>query len=344
MPKNTRRVTVTRTVTFTTTIDQPGRPDETDANMLTLLGGAAGTTGLLSIGELLAGSNLANNGVINRGNWSITGTSSNVESYITRPQNAALSLGQRIAPIYPVVGNEAAMGKLYVVTVAGTTANSATEPTWSTTDGGTTTDGTVTYRTIPKFPNIKPYTASTVFAVGSIFSPATAVVTGAISATTLTVSAVTSGTLTVGSRITGTGVAAGTVISALGTGTGGVGTYTVSISQTVASTTITGSSSAKEYLVTTANTAAASTPTFTSYDTIGVAMTFQTSGSAICIAGCATYAFQTQYALGDVVKPSAASSEEYLVITAGKSDITALTVATVGGTVIRGTVNFERIA
>jgi hypothetical protein len=74
----------------------------------------------------------------------------------------------------------------------------------------------------------------------AIGGTASAVVTGAISGTTLTVSAVTSGTLAVGTRITGTGITAGTNITVLGTGTGGVGTYTVSASQTVSSTTITG--------------------------------------------------------------------------------------------------------
>jgi len=66
-----------------------------------------------------------------------------------------------------------------------------------------------------------------------------AVVTGAIAATTLTVSAVTSGALAVGQTISGAGVTGGTTITALGTGTGGAGTYTVSVSQTVASTTVT---------------------------------------------------------------------------------------------------------
>ncbi|MDR3373159.1 MAG: DUF2793 domain-containing protein [Ancalomicrobiaceae bacterium] len=65
------------------------------------------------------------------------------------------------------------------------------------------------------------------------------VFTGAISGTTLTVSAVASGTLQVGQVLSGSGVTAGTTITALGTGTGGTGTYTVSASQTVASTTIT---------------------------------------------------------------------------------------------------------
>ena len=67
-------------------------------------------------------------------------------------------------------------------------------------------------------------------------------VTGSITATTLTVSAVGSGTLQVGDAVFGTGVAANTVITALGTGVGGTGTYTVNNSQTVSSTTLTGPS------------------------------------------------------------------------------------------------------
>jgi hypothetical protein len=66
-----------------------------------------------------------------------------------------------------------------------------------------------------------------------------AVFTASISGTTMTVSAVTSGTIYVGCLITGTGVTANTTITAFGTGSGGVGTYTVSQSQTVVSTTIT---------------------------------------------------------------------------------------------------------
>jgi hypothetical protein len=65
-----------------------------------------------------------------------------------------------------------------------------------------------------------------------------AVVTGSISGTTLTVTAVTSGTISKYAMVTGTNVISGTQITALGTGTGRTGTYTVSISQTVASTTI----------------------------------------------------------------------------------------------------------
>lgn len=173
MSKNTRRVTVTRTATFTATVDLPGRPEETDANMLVALGGSAGTTGTLSIGELLSGS-IANNGSISRANWSVTGTSVNIEPYITRPTSTALTLGARIASVKPVSGNEGALAKLFVVTTAGTTGSSNTEPTWTLTDGGTTTDNTVTYRTIPKFPTITTYAQSTVYAVGALFRPSAA--------------------------------------------------------------------------------------------------------------------------------------------------------------------------
>ena len=71
-----------------------------------------------------------------------------------------------------------------------------------------------------------------------ISNPSAATFTGSISGTTLTVSSVLSGTLAVGQAIFGQGIAQNTVITALGTGSGGAGTYTVSDSQTVSSTTI----------------------------------------------------------------------------------------------------------
>lgn len=59
--------------------------------------------------------------------------------------------------------------------------------------------------------------------------------TGSIAGTTLTVSAVDFGTLSIGRPVFGSGVAANTVITALGTGSGGIGTYTVSPTQTITS-------------------------------------------------------------------------------------------------------------
>lgn len=60
---------------------------------------------------------------------------------------------------------------------------------------------------------------------------------------TMTVSAVTSGVLGVGDTLSGSGVTAGTAITALGTGTGGAGTYIVNNNAVVASTTITAGTS-----------------------------------------------------------------------------------------------------
>lgn len=73
--------------------------------------------------------------------------------------------------------------------------------------------------------------------IGSANTP-DAQFTATISGTTMTVSAVAAGTLAVGELLVdGGSVLPGTVITALGTGTGGTGTYTISPSQTVASPT-----------------------------------------------------------------------------------------------------------
>ena len=63
--------------------------------------------------------------------------------------------------------------------------------------------------------------------------------TGSIATTTLTITAVLQGDpIVIGAWVNGTGVTAGTYITGYGTGTGGVGTYTVNVSQTASSTTI----------------------------------------------------------------------------------------------------------
>lgn len=58
---------------------------------------------------------------------------------------------------------------------------------------------------------------------------------GSISGTTLTVTSMVSATIIVGQNVNGAGVTANTIIIAEGTGTGGVGTYTVNHSQSVSS-------------------------------------------------------------------------------------------------------------
>lgn len=80
------------------------------------------------------------------------------------------------------------------------------------------------------FINTKPVIIGVPFEDGAVF-------TATISSATMTVSAVASGVLSVGQRVFATGVTTGTFITALGTGAGSTGTYTISPSQTVSTAT-----------------------------------------------------------------------------------------------------------
>jgi hypothetical protein len=96
-------------------------------------------------------------------------------------------------------------------------------------------DGNTRYqghgRTASAFPN-------NLLTVAGVTEQDTATFTADITGTTMTVTGVTSGILSVGQQVYGSGVSQLTRITALGTGTGNTGTYTVSTSQTVASTTM----------------------------------------------------------------------------------------------------------
>lgn len=83
--------------------------------------------------------------------------------------------------------------------------------------------------------------SSTTVTASLLNNMTTPVFTGSISTAfggTLTVTAVANGTLAIGQTIQGAGVAAGTRITAFSSGTGGTGTYLVSVSQTVSSETM----------------------------------------------------------------------------------------------------------
>jgi len=76
--------------------------------------------------------------------------------------------------------------------------------------------------------------------MGTGLRPYTSTFTGSIATTTLTVTAMLSGSpIVLGMYIDGSSVTDGSYITAFGTGTGGIGTYTVSASSTASSTTIT---------------------------------------------------------------------------------------------------------
>ena len=76
--------------------------------------------------------------------------------------------------------------------------------------------------------------------MGTGIRPYTTTFTGSMATTTLTVTALLSGSpIVVGMYVDGSSVTDGTYITALGTGTGGTGTYTINQSVTASSTTMT---------------------------------------------------------------------------------------------------------
>jgi hypothetical protein len=76
--------------------------------------------------------------------------------------------------------------------------------------------------------------------MGTGLRPYSTTFTGSMSGTTLTVTAMLTGSpITVGVFVDGTSVTDGTYITAMGTGTGGTGTYTINQSVTASSTTMT---------------------------------------------------------------------------------------------------------
>jgi hypothetical protein len=146
----------------------------------------------------------------------------------------SLKWGTDIAPVIDPAGTT-------IVSSATVTITNASPAVITWTNHGLTEDDIVRFTTTGSLPNgltvgtsyyVIPLTVDTFKVCGP------SVVTGSIAGTTLTVSAVSSGTVAVGQYLSGTGVTSGTRITALGTGSGGVGTYTVSVSQTVSSTSI----------------------------------------------------------------------------------------------------------
>ena len=123
-----------------------------------------------------------------------------------------------------------------------------------------------------------------------ISSPANAVFTGSVSATTLTVTNVSSGTLAIGQSLYGVGVSAETVITALGSGTGGVGTYTINVSQTVSARSLNSTATGARFTATIAGTTL--TVSAVATGTIYVGQTIQgagvTAGTVVTALGTGT--------------------------------------------------------
>ena len=121
-----------------------------------------------------------------------------------------------------------------------------------------------------------------------ISNPSNAIFTGSISGTTLTVTAVSSGTIAINQSLSGIGVTSETIITALGSGSGGVGTYTVNLSQTLASGTLNSSTVGAKFTASISGTTM--TVTAVASGTIYLGQTIQGSGNT---AGTIVSAFIT---------------------------------------------------
>ncbi|CAB4123399.1 hypothetical protein UFOVP41_51 [uncultured Caudovirales phage] len=162
-----------------------------------------------------------------------------------------------------------------------------------------------------------------------ISNPSSAQFIGSISGTTLTVTLMKSGTIATGQQLFGSGVVPETVITGLGTGTGGVGTYTINNTQTIASEVfdsaavaakVTGSISGTILTV----TAVASGTIYPGQTIQGTGVTTGTIVTALGGSAAISYSITaagTGYAVGDTI-----------TVTGGiYSQQTTYTVATIGG-------------
>jgi len=163
-----------------------------------------------------------------------------------------------------------------------------------------------------------------------VSNPAAATFSGTISGTTLTVSLMKSGTIAAGQQLFGLGVTAETVITALGTGTGGVGTYTINISHSIgtqqdfnsatAGAVVTGSISGTTLTV----TAVTSGTLYPGQTVQGTGITAGTIITALGGSAALSYSITaagTGYAVGDTIT----------VVGGVYSAQTTYTVATIGG-------------
>jgi hypothetical protein len=183
-----------------------------------------------------------------------------------------------------------------------------------------------------------------------ISNPNAAEFLGSTSTTTLTVTSMKSGTLAVGQQLFGIGVVPGTIITSLGTGSGGTGTYGINITQTVSSQTLSTAATAAQ--VTGSISGTVMTVTAVSGGTLYPGQTIQgtgvTAGTIItALGGTAALSFSitaagTGYAVGDTITVTGgvySQQATYTVSTVGGSGtVTGLTTVSNGVyTIVPGT-------
>ena len=182
-----------------------------------------------------------------------------------------------------------------------------------------------------------------------ISNPSSAKFDGYISGTTLNVTLMKSGTIAVGQQVLADGILPETVITALGTGTGGVGTYTVNRTQTLAAQEIntaavgaivTGSISGTTMTVT-AVTSGILYPGQTIQGTGVTAGTVLTALGGSAVLSTAITTGGTGYAVGDTITVTGGVYSQqaiYTVATVAAGVVTALTVVSNGVyTIVPGT-------
>jgi hypothetical protein len=184
-----------------------------------------------------------------------------------------------------------------------------------------------------------------------ISNPSAAQFIGSVgpSSTTLTVTTMKSGTIAVGQQLFGVGVTPETVITALGTGTGGVGNYTINISQTEPSEVF--NTAAVAARVTGSISGTVLTVTAVTSGTLYPGQTIQgtgvTAGTIItALGGSAALSFAitsggTGYAVGDTITVTGgvySQQATYTVATVAAGVVTGLTTVNNGVyTVVPGT-------
>jgi hypothetical protein len=182
-----------------------------------------------------------------------------------------------------------------------------------------------------------------------ISNPSSAEFIGSVSGTTLTVTLMKSGTITTGQELFGSNVSDETIITGLGTGTGGVGTYAINISQTQTSQTF--NSSAVAAVITGSISGTVLTVTGVTSGILYPGQTIQgtgvTAGTIItALGGSAALSFSittggTGYAVGDTITVTGgiySQQATYTVSTVAAGVVTGLTTVSNGVyTVVPGT-------
>jgi hypothetical protein len=213
--------------TYIVNVPQPTATATCNAQFLRVLTITNVTSGVLQVGSILSGTNVQQNSFVT---FFVSGTGGIGTYLVNAAQTVPSTTITAVAPqssanITPQF--DATNSTVDVSTTAGSTTVQIKESgrfvgtgTLSRGDFTGTGDISGTTLTITSAPN-------------------TFIGTGSISGYTLSVATAPTGALVVGSVISGTGITQNTFITAFGTGTGGVGDYTVNTSQTASVTTIT---------------------------------------------------------------------------------------------------------